>query len=434
MQHTNFWYEDAVFYHIYPLGLTGAPLQNDSDADTEHRILQIIDWIPHLQKLGVNAVYFGPVWESGTHGYDTHDYCRLDRRLGTNDDFKQVCDALHRAGMHIVLDGVFNHVGRGFFAFADILLRREQSPYRDWISGLYFGGNNSYNDGFSYENWSGCEELVKLNLYHADVKKYLLDAVAMWMDTFGIDGLRLDAADCIQRDFFRELRHFVKSRRSDFWLMGEIIHGNYRDWANPEMLDSVTNYECWKGIYSSHNDKNYFEIAHSLNRQLGKGGIYEGLRLYNFVDNHDVNRISSMLKKKEHLLNVYTLLFTMPGIPSIYYGSEWGIEGEKVKGPQADLPLRPAISISDMEGIGEELLRYISGLAKWYHESEVLRFGDYENVLIRNQQLVFARNYEGKTVLVALNLADEPCELKINYRGKETAFSLEAYENQLMEY
>ena len=313
-----------------------------------------------------------------------------------------------------------------------MLENRESSPYKDWFAGVNFGWNNSYNDGFSYESWSGCEELVKLNLYNQDVRRHLLDAVAMWMDEFHIDGLRLDAADCIQKDFFKELRHFVKSRRSDFWLMGEIIHGNYRDWANDDMLDSVTNYECWKGIYSSHNDKNYFEIAHSLNRQFGKGGIYEGLHLYNFVDNHDVNRIYSLLKEKKHLLNVYTMLFTMPGMPSIYYGSEWGIEGEKAAGSGADVPLRPAIDIRAMEGINEDLIAHIAELAREYHRNKTLRFGEFENVEIRNQQLIYARYLDDAYTLVAFNLSEDPWETTITYHGDCHKISLGAYESTLI--
>lgn len=431
MTQQNFWYKNAVFYHIYPLGLTGAPLVNCGDDTMGNRILKILDWIPHLQALNITAVYFGPVWESGTHGYDTHDYYRLDRRLGTNEDFKHLCNALHNAGIRVVLDGVFNHVGRGFAPFLDVLKNRENSPYKDWFAGLNFGGNNSYNDGLSYENWSGCEELVKLNMYNEDVKKHLLNAVGMWMEEFGIDGLRLDAADCIQKDFFKDLRQFTKSRREDFWLMGEIIHGNYRDWANDDMMDSVTNYECWKGIYSSHNDKNYFEIAHSLNRQFAKGGIYEGLQLYNFLDNHDVNRISSLLKEKENLLNVYTMLFTMPGVPSIYYGSEWGIEGEKTTGANADVPLRPAIDIHAMEGINQGLISHISALAKEYRTNKTLQCGGFENVEIKNQQLVFARYLENDYTLVAFNLSNEPWETSVTYRGNTHHISLDAYESIL---
>ncbi len=431
MNSQNVWYEDAVFYHIYPLGMCGAPPRQDGVCVS--RILEVLDWIPHLKHLGVNAIYFGPIFHSVSHGYDTTNYYEIDPRLGTNDDFAQVCKTLHDEGFSVVLDGVFNHVGREFAPFLDVKEKREGSSYCSWFSGLNFYGNNSYNDGFYYDNWSGCEELVKLNLYEPAVRKHLLDAVDFWMNEFEIDGLRLDAADCIQRDFFKELRYFVKSKRADFWLMGEIIHGNYTVWANNEMLDSVTNYECWKGIYSSHNDKNYFEIAHSLNRQFGRGGIYDGLRLYNFLDNHDVNRIASMLKVKENLPNVYTVLFTMPGIPSIYYGSEWGISGEKGKGAEADLPLRPAISVSEMQGFKDsELCNYISQLSEMYHAHPALRLGTYENIVIKNEQLVYARAYEDDLVLVALNLVDTPMTLNFNYQGKDYEISLDSFENKVL--
>lgn len=426
------WYEHAVFYHIYPLGLTGAPLNGADITSNSSRILQITDWIPHLKNLGITAVYFGPLWESGTHGYDTHDYYTLDHRLGKNEDLKLVCQTLHEAGIHIVFDGVFNHVGRGFSPFLDLLSNREHSSYKDWFSGVCFDQNNSYMDGFSYENWSGCEELVKLNLHHPAVRQHLLNAVSYWMDEFHIDGLRLDAADCIEKDFFKELHTFTKSRREDFWLMGEIIHGNYRDWANTDMFDSVTNYECWKGIYSSHNDKNYFEIAHSLARQFEKGGIYEGLRLYNFVDNHDVNRIASLLKDTKNLPNVYTLLFTMPGIPSIYYGSEWGIDGIKTKGPEADVPLRPQIDIYAMERIDQPLIPYIAFLSRTYRNSKALLFGNYENIEIRNQQLLFARTYQNQTALVALNLAKDPYTFHIEYHGNTYDISVDSYASRIL--
>ncbi len=432
MNSQTFWYDNAVFYHIYPLGMCGAPASQDGICVS--RILEVIDWIPHLQHLGVNAIYFGPVFHSVRHGYDTTNYYEIDPRLGTNEDFALVCKTLHKEGFYVVLDGVFNHVGREFAPFLDVKEKREGSGYCSWFSGLNFYNNNSYNDGFSYDSWSGCEDLVKLNLYEPAVRKHLLDAIDFWMREFEIDGLRLDAADCIQRDFFKELRYFVKSRRADFWLMGEIIHGNYNVWANNEMLDSVTNYECWKGIYSSHNDKNYFEIAHSLNREFGRGGMYEGIRLYNFLDNHDVNRIGSLLKVKENLANVYTLLFTMPGIPSIYYGSEWGIMGEKGRGADADLPLRPALSLPDMQQAGSELCDHIARLAKAYHEHPALRFGTYENVVIKNEQLVYARAYEDETILVAFNVTDAPVELNFNYKGKAYDVSLDAFESKILIY
>ena len=323
------WIREAMFYHIYPLGFTGAPLQNEGEATAGGRILEVLDWIEHFKELGINAIYFGPIFESVSHGYDTTDYYQTDSRLGSKEDFKKVFTALHENGIRVIVDGVFNHVGRKFFAFLDVQKNLEQSDYKDWFCNLNFSWQSPLGDSFSYENWHGAAELVKLNLRNPAVCEHLLGAVGMWMDELGIDGLRLDAADCVDREFFKRLHSFTKGKRGDFWLMGEIIHGDYRVWANDEMLDSVTNYECWKGIYSSHNDKNYFEIAYSLKRQFGQGGLYENLCLYNFLDNHDVNRIGSLLKQRENLKNAYTLLYMMPGIPSIYYGSEWGIEGVK---------------------------------------------------------------------------------------------------------
>lgn len=407
---------DSVFYHIYPIGFCGAPPKNTGEAVTS-RILKINDWIPHMKKLGVNAVYFGPLFQSGTHGYDTHDYRLVDTRLGTNEDFKAVCKNLKENGFSIILDGVFNHVGRGFFAFEDLLRNRENSPYRDWFSSLRFDWNNSYGDGFHYDSWAGYESLVKLNLRNPDVKRYLLDSVKMWMDEFMIDGLRLDAADCIDHDFFRELRRVTAEKNPDFWLMGEIIHGDYRVWMNGEMLHSVTNYECYKGIHSSITSKNMFEIMSSLDRQFGPWGLYKEGVLYNFLDNHDVNRIASTLKNfKENLKNAYTVLFTMPGVPSIYYGSEWGIEGEKANG--SDLPLRPAVDVENPDVVMPELVEHIGELSVLREKYPALRYGAFERVMVQNEWMIFARYTNEEAVLVFINIAHSEQRMFCDWRGR----------------
>ncbi len=409
------WVKDSVFYHIYPLGAFGCPRENKGKETAGHRILKMIDWIDHLKDIGVNAIYLGPIWESGTHGYDTFDYYKLDSRLGTNEDFKKVVDACHKASIKIVLDGVFNHVGRGHKAVLDVKEKREASPYAGWISGLNFSGNNWYNDGFSYDCWSGAQELVKLNYNNQDVNNHILNAVDMWISEFDIDGLRLDAADCIQRDFFKRLKAFTEEKKSTFWLMGEIIHGDYNIYVNDEMLDAVTNYECWKGIYSSHNDHNYFEINYAMKRQWGQGGLYAGKYLYNFVDNHDVNRISTLLTDKENIYPVYTLLFTMPGLPSIYYGSEWGIEGDKNKG-DGDYALRPEIDPAKMSN--PDLLDHIKELAEVRKASNALKTGIYEEVQVKNETLVFARVCGDEYVIVALNNTADEKQLSFDYRGQ----------------
>lgn len=318
------WYDEAVFYHIYPLGLCGCKKENDGVR--EEHFEKLTKWAEHAKKIGCTAIYIGPLFESEGHGYETTDYRKVDCRLGTNEDFKKYVRYCHENGLHVIVDGVFNHVGRTFFAFQDLLQNRENSVYRDWFCNVNFGGNNEYNDGFSYDNWGGYNLLVKLNQRNPKVKSYLFESIKLWVDEFDIDGIRLDAADVLDFDFMKELRSFTRNLKEDFWLMGEVIHGDYSRWANSDMLDSVTNYELHKGLYSGHNDHNYFEIAHSVKRLLG---ICGDTRLYTFVDNHDVERIYSKVNNKEHLYNIYILLYTLYGIPSIYYGSEFAIEGKK---------------------------------------------------------------------------------------------------------
>ncbi|MDB2153088.1 alpha-amylase family glycosyl hydrolase [Clostridium butyricum] len=413
----NLWIEDRVFYNIFTLGFCDV-LEPSRIYEEKNRLIKIEEWIPHLKKMSINAIYFGPVFESSYHGYDTRDYLNIDKRLGTNEDFKDLCKKLHENDIKIVLDGVFNHVGREFWAFKDIQKNGRNSKYCSWFSGLNFDSRSPMGDDFNYESWNGCYDLVKLNLCNGEVVEYLLHAVEFWIDEFDIDGLRLDAADKIIFDFFKELKIFTEKKKDNFWLMGEIIHGDYNRWANKESLDSVTNYECYKGIYSSHNDKNYFEIAYSLNRMFGNGGIYKDLCLYNFVDNHDVNRLASTLKAQEYLYNVYTILYTMPGVPSIYYGSEYGIKA--VKGDKTDLPLRPSVDeIENYEDKNNELFDHIEKLGRIRVASEALKNGNYEQVIIKNEQYVFSRTSKNDKIYIVLNLSDKESYLDFNISFEE---------------
>jgi cyclomaltodextrinase len=408
------WSYDTIFYHIYPLGFCGAPGRNDFCSPPTPRLERLYDWLDHVQSLGANALYLGPIFESSAHGYDTADYYHVDRRLGSDESLSQFSAALHQRGMRLVLDGVFNHVGRDFWAFQDLLERREASAYRDWFHNLHFDGQSPYGDPFRYEGWSSHYDLVKLNLHHPDVKAHLFQAVEVWVREFGIDGLRLDAADCIDPGWLRELAAWCKKLRPDFWLMGEVVHGDYRRWANAETLDSVTNYECYKGLYSSHVDKNYFEIAYALNRQFGEGGLYRGLPLYAFADNHDVNRVASSLADQAHLYPLYSLLFTMPGVPSIYYGSEWGIEGKRHNGD--DRALRPQLDLGwlSQSGRHRDLAKAIARLAQVRRGSAALQHGSYRQLFVGHEQLAFARQVGEECVIVAVNAAGEAVPLELD--------------------
>ncbi len=392
------WAFESVFYQIYPLGFCGAPFENDGIL--EHRIVKVMDWIPHLQKVGINAIYFSPVFESDTHGYNTRDYTKIDCRLGTKEDFKKVCSALHDAGIRVVLDGVFNHVGRGFFAFLDVLEKKWDSPYKDWFY-LNFDGNSNYNDGFWYEGWEGNYDLVKLNLKNEEVVQYLFSAIKGWVEDFDIDGLRLDVAYCLDHDFLKRLRSFCDGLKPDFYLLGETLHGDYNQWMNDAMLHSVTNYECYKGLYSSFNCMNMFEINHSLLRQFGpdQWTLYKGKHLLSFVDNHDVTRIASILNNEHHLPLVYALMFGMPGIPCIYYGSEWGAKGRKEEGD-------PALRVPFDEPVYNELTAYLSRLVAVKKNSAALNYGDFRSVFLTNHQCIFERKTDSERVLVAINAGD----------------------------
>lgn len=394
------WYHHATVYQIYPLGLCGAPKQNDGVLS--HRILRLLDWVDHIASIGVDTVLFNPLFESDAHGYDTRDYRTVDCRLGTNEDLKIVCKAFHDKGIRVLFDGVFNHVGRGFWAFQDVQEKRWDSRYQGWFR-VDFGGNNSYNDGFWYESWEGHESLVKLNLSNPEVVQHQFDAIRSWVEQFEIDGLRLDVAYCLPDWYLKQLRAFTNTLKEDFVLIGETIHGDYKRWMSHEMCHSTTNYECYKGLYSSFNSMNLFEIGHSLARQFGPENwtLYRGWHLLNFLDNHDVTRIASILQNPAHLPVAYGILFGMPGVPCLYYGSEWGIEGKKLPG---DHELRPDIALPTCNTLTE----WITALAKARKKSRALCEGGYRNVLLTNRQMIFEREVPGERVLVAINADSVP--------------------------
>lgn len=400
------WYDEAIFYHIYPLGLTGAPKEN-AYGEPEHRLNTLLPWIDHIKSIGCNAIYIGPLFESVGHGYETTDYKKLDCRLGDNQDLKNFVAECHKKDIKVIFDGVFNHTGRDFFAFKDIKEKREGSQYRDWYCNVNFGGNNEYNDGFCYENWGGYNLLVKLNQRNPAVKDYICDVVRFWVSEFDVDGIRLDAADVLDFDFMKALRHVANEVKPDFWLMGEVIHGDYSRWVNEGTLHSVTNYQLHKALYSGNNDHNFFEIAHTVKRLYEMGSSNpNGFKLYNFVDNHDVERIYTKLNNKAHFTPVHILMYTLPGIPSLYYGSEFGIEGKKEK--FSDASLRPALNLEDYKNAltDNSFTALIAALGRTRQQSKALSYGDYRELKLMNRQYAFSRNFEGESVVVTVNNDD----------------------------
>lgn len=402
------WYDEAVFYHIYPLGLAGAPKQNDY-GEPVHRLNTLLPWVDHIKEIGGSALYIGPLFESVGHGYETTDYKKLDSRLGTNEDLTAFVAYCHEQGINVIFDGVFNHTGRDFFAFKDIQANRENSQYKDWYCNVNFWGNNEYNDGFSYDNWGGYNLLVKLNQKNPAVVDYICDVIRFWVSEFDVDGIRLDAADVLDFDFMKALRRTANEVKPDFWLMGEVIHGDYSRWVNGETLHSVTNYTLHKALYSGHNDHNYFEIAHTVRRLQNMGT----LKLYNFVDNHDVERIYTKLTNKAHFAPVHVLLYTLPGVPSIYYGSEFGIEGRKEYG--SDDSLRPALNIEDYKDSVKTnpCTALIAALGKVRQAVPALSYGSYDELMLTNRQFAYARDLDGTRVIVSVNNDDAPAGMHL---------------------
>ena len=366
--------------------------------------------LPYLHEMGVDFIYLNPIFEAhSNHRYNTADYLNVDPLLGTNEEFRKFVANCHARGQKVIVDGVFNHVGRDFFAFKDLQANRENARYKDWFCDVNFWGNNEYNDGFSYGNWGGFNLLVKLNQRNPEVQNYHYDTIRFWVDAFDIDGIRLDAADVLDFDFMKGLRRLANEVKPEFWLMGEVIHGDYSRWANPEMLHSVTNYELHKGLWSGHNDHNYFEIAHTMRRLQG---LCHDTRLYTFSDNHDVERLPNKLRNKAHIRHIAILVYTLWGIPSIYYGSEFGIEGKKEWG--SDWPLRPCLELDKFRDdlTTNPVTSVYAALGRLKAEYPALSWGEVKELQLTTQCYAFARVLDGKALVAVFNNGDGPAEIE----------------------
>ena len=409
---------DTILYQFYPLTLPGVPRLNPEDNIPVNRIQQLEAWIPHLQKLGVTAVYLSPVFQSGSHGYDTIDYYTVDGRLGSNGDFAGVCDSFHKAGIAVILDGVFNHTGRDFHAFRDVRANGKNSRYAGWYY-INWEEDSPYHDGFSYEGWEGCMDLVKLNLENEEVAEHIFGAVKMWSQRFRIDGLRLDVAYSLNRTFLEKLHRVCKGLPSlfsdmGFPLIGETIHSRDYDIVQEHLCDSCTNYECYKGLTSALNSDNLFEIEHSLERLFGAQPwcLYTGKNLFSFADNHDVPRAYTALADKRKIYAMYAILYSMPGIPCVYYGSEYGAEGNKGHGAGGDDALRPSIGEIDKNKC-PELTAFIRKLNAVRSAEPAFAYGTYDKCVLNNKYMCFKREHAGERIYCAFNISDGDVTVRV---------------------
>lgn len=407
------WADAAVIYHLYALGACGAPQRNSGRNAPGQRLLRLVAELDRLAELGVDTLLVGPVFESMSHGYDTIDYLTLDRRLGDNATLEVLAKEVAAHGMRLVLDAVLNHVGRQFWAFEDVLANGPNSRFRDWFH-IDFSRGNARGDGFSYKGWHGSTALVNLDLDNPEVRAYLLAVVTEWVDRFGVSGLRLDAANVMSRGFLHELAEHTKAIDPEFWMFGEIVEGDYRELLGPGMLDSVTNYWAYHSLWTSHRQRNYFEIADCLNRQFGLDGVYAGLSLVNFADNHDVDRVASKVQEPAQLYPLYGILLTMPGVPALYYGSEWGARGQLAGG--RDRTLRPALDKLNREE--PDLAGAIARMIRVRRLLPALDRGGYRQVHVSHGQLVFCRTLAAQSVTVAVNGDSGWARVPVGFPGR----------------
>ncbi|MCL2244704.1 MAG: alpha-amylase family glycosyl hydrolase [Treponema sp.] len=421
------WFNDAVIYHIYSLSLSKLPSEQTAPFINDYSELrdtaaEIVKWIPHIKGMGFNAVLFSPVFKSRSHGYDVTDYYEIDNRIGTNGGFQALVKQFHDNGIRVILDCVFNHCGRDFFAFRE--LQNHNLQFTDWFSGVDLNRQSPMGDYFTYDTWNGHYKLPKFNLGNSAVKEYLLNALRFWIDTFDIDGMRLDAADVLDNNFMVELRHVSEEKKNNFWLMGEVVHGDYSNWVNERCLHSVTNYILYKSLYSSHNDNNLYELAYSIDNSVPDNG----LPLYTFLDNHDQSRIASSVSNPAHLFTLYALLFTLPGIPSVYYGSEWGVRGVKEEG--SDHSLRPYINIDNRFEYSTSLTEFICKLIYIRHREKALKYGSYRKIYLDyNRPFVYERFYENERIIIIVNIANHEDTVNLNMQNNSNFSDLLQDEN-----
>ncbi|MEV4299265.1 alpha-amylase family protein [Microbispora rosea] len=325
------WSDHAIWWHVYPLGFTGAPLTAAPEgAPVRHRLRRLESWLDYAVNLGCSGLQLGPIFASETHGYDTVDHFRIDPRLGDDDDFDHLVAQARRRGLRVLLDGVFNHVGRGFPVFTRALAEGPDSPAARWFRPGDGAG------GFAV--FEGHDQLVALNHAEPAVLDHVVRVMGHWLDR-GASGWRLDAAYTVPRAFWREAVTRVRRQHPDAWFAGEVIHGDYAAYVTEGGLDSVTQYELWKAIWSSLNDGNFFELAWALDRH---NGLLEVFAPMTFVGNHDVTRLASRLTDPRHLGHALAVLFTVGGVPSLYYGDEQALPGVKEERAGGDDAIRPA--------------------------------------------------------------------------------------------
>ncbi|RJL22830.1 alpha-amylase family glycosyl hydrolase [Bailinhaonella thermotolerans] len=390
------WPESAVWWQVYPLGFTGAPASASPGEPVAHRLRGLEPWLDYLAGLGCTGLALGPVFASETHGYDTVDHFRIDPRLGDEGDFDRLVAALRERGLRLLLDGVFNHVGRGFPVFRRAL---EGDPE----AARWFRRTGDDPAG-GYATFEGHHALVALNHAEPAVAAHVEAVLSHWLDR-GADGWRLDAAYAVPPGFWRRVLPPVRARHPGAWFAGEMIHGDYASYVAESGLDSVTQYELWKAIWSSLNDRNLFELAWALDRH---DAFAEKFLPLTFVGNHDVTRIATRLDDPRHLGHALAILFTVAGTPAVYYGDERAMEGVKEDRPGGDDAIRPPFPAVPFAGSPPEAHTLHRELIALRRANPWLARARTEVLHLTNEAMAYASAAGDRRLTVLLNTADTP--------------------------
>ena len=404
MAGTRSWVDHVLWWQVYPLGFTGAEEEAVAGAGEPHRLRRIEGWLDHLVSLGANGLLLGPVFSSATHGYDTTDYFSVDPRLGDADDLDRLVAACHDRGIRVLLDGVFNHAGRDFPPVAQALAEGPGSAAAEWVRRLYDHGGMVTADYFE-----GHDTLVTLNHGSPRVQEFVGDVLRHWLRR-GIDGWRLDAAYAVPPAFWAAVLPGVRAEFGNAWFAGEMIHGDYAAYVAEAGLDSVTQYELWKAIWSSLDTGNLWELDWTLGRHAA---LLEHLMPLTFLGNHDVTRVASQIRDPRHRSHAVALLGFLPGVPSVYYGDEFGLEGVKEQRVGGDAAVRPVLpaergAYPNPHPEVEAVYRQVLGLRR-RHPWLVDAVTRTEEVADRHL-VVRAEDRRTRNLRLALvvNLADEP--------------------------
>jgi cyclomaltodextrinase / maltogenic alpha-amylase / neopullulanase len=403
------WVQHVVWWHVYPLSFVGAPPTAAADAaGPVHRLRRLEPWLDYAIELGASGLALGPVLASQSHGYDTVDHFRIDSRLGDDGDFDALVTAAHRRGLRVLLDGVFNHVGRGFPAFAAVLRQGPAAPEGAWF---HLSWPRPWRPGVEpeYATFEGHSSLVALNHAEPAVIEHVTAVMSYWLAR-GADGWRLDAAYAVPPAFWAAVLPRVRAAHPDVYVVGEVIHGDYPAIVRASGMDAVTQYELWKAIWSSLNDTNFFELAYALDRH---NRFLDTFAPLTFVGNHDVTRLASQLHDQRHLVHALAILLTVGGTPSIYAGDEQGFRGVKEDRAGGDDAVRPVFPDAPEQlapdGWGlYRLHQRLIGLRRrhpWLHHARA------KTMHLTNTQLVYQAGTDRQRLLVALNLEDTAADL-----------------------